>query len=66
MKKELILEKIYKSNISHSVFLDKKSVIQCMNESYDKGFKISVEQIDLMCDKLDNLIQILNSDEDER
>ena len=34
-----IFEEIYNRNIKHTTFIDKDSIIKCMNESYILGFK---------------------------
>lgn len=41
MKNELL--EIYDKNISHTSFLDRNSVLKCMDESYELGKKINEE-----------------------
>jgi hypothetical protein len=49
------LEEIYESSIPHSAFLDRRSVIYCMEQSYMLGTKDVLEWLSKMDNLSDNI-----------
>jgi len=49
------IEEIYEKSIPHSAFLDKKSIIYCMNQSYMLGSKEVFEWLSKMDYLSDNV-----------